>query len=627
MNRGFTMQSRLRKDLFAMFRSLRFRPLNGAHASRRGSGSGLPTLARPLVALLVAILGLSAALGAVAAARQLAADDASPAQGHAQVVAHGVAAVPSGEVAWRVVSDTADLEDDAETQERALGFALADQDAFLINDLSFGTQARLAAGEATFVPSGVQQQRIALGDAAAAYYRIALIPAGDADDAGGDDLIFSGEGFAAAGNRDLDLVRDVVAADDEAQLADTGFPTLVLATAGSIEVETADGAAPTTLAAGEAAEFEGALSITTTGAEEATFVAAVIGPEVPALPTPSPTATPAPDLASLTVQALGCPVAYEGDDFAEDCTEPLADIGFRLVIPATEFSVEGTTDDDGEVTFEDLGENTYALTGGVPAEFAIQTVECANEDGPIAIEPTGSEIPGAVLDIAAGDEITCAWYVMPEDLRGESGTIAVSVKLCPTADTPVDNCEFVDLNGTITVSGPVNLSTGPDSDVPVRIHGVSYVWGEEGGVPLGEYFLNVDAQAPAGSTLNRVEGSTGSGPAGFAFTIDADNPNAILYVIYVGAGDADGDGATDDQEAAFGTNPADPDTDDDGATDGEEINYGDPGPSPTDADSDDDGLSDGEEMHDTGTNPTSADSDNDGVDDGDDAAPLDPTTS
>jgi hypothetical protein len=118
--------------------------------------------------------------------------------------------------------------------------------------------------------------------------------------------------------------------------------------------------------------------------------------------TPHPAATPAPDSASLTVRALACPVAYEGNDFAAACAEPLVGIGFRLVIPATEFSREGTTDAEGTVAFRGLGENTYALSGGVPAEFAVQTVACADDDGPIPVEPPYSEIPGGTVELGAG---------------------------------------------------------------------------------------------------------------------------------------------------------------------------------------------------------------------------------
>ncbi|HEX4954150.1 MAG TPA: carboxypeptidase regulatory-like domain-containing protein [Thermoanaerobaculia bacterium] len=105
--------------------------------------------------------------------------------------------------------------------------------------------------------------------------------------------------------------------------------------------------------------------------------------------------------------------------------------------------------------------------------------------------------------------------------------------------------------------------------------------------------------------------------------------------------DGDGDGLSDAEEIALGTDPANPDTDGDGLGDGFEVAYGfdplvagdealDPdgdgldnlgeqgaGTRPDLADTDGDGLDDGEELADFGTDPLAADSDGDGLGDGD----------
>ena len=86
--------------------------------------------------------------------------------------------------------------------------------------------------------------------------------------------------------------------------------------------------------------------------------------------------------------------------------------------------------------------------------------------------------------------------------------------------------------------------------------------------------------------------------------------------------DADGDGLSDSMEAQLGTNPNAADTDGDGLWDGTEIDPG-LGTDPLDADSDDDGLSDGEEVA-LGTNPKDADTDGDGVGDASDPLPATP---
>ena len=81
-----------------------------------------------------------------------------------------------------------------------------------------------------------------------------------------------------------------------------------------------------------------------------------------------------------------------------------------------------------------------------------------------------------------------------------------------------------------------------------------------------------------------------------------------------GAVDSDGDGLTDEEEAALGTDPLDPDSDGDGLSDGDEVRVH--GTDPLNEDSDFDGLEDGDEVATYGTDPTAADSDGGGVGDG-----------
>ncbi|MFN3200917.1 MAG: lectin-like protein [Bradymonadia bacterium] len=78
--------------------------------------------------------------------------------------------------------------------------------------------------------------------------------------------------------------------------------------------------------------------------------------------------------------------------------------------------------------------------------------------------------------------------------------------------------------------------------------------------------------------------------------------------------DPDMDGLTNLEEQAEGTRPDRDDTDRDGVLDGAEID-GDPATDPLDADTDDDGLEDGEEAN-LGSDPTAPDTDDDGLTDG-----------
>jgi outer membrane protein OmpA-like peptidoglycan-associated protein len=78
--------------------------------------------------------------------------------------------------------------------------------------------------------------------------------------------------------------------------------------------------------------------------------------------------------------------------------------------------------------------------------------------------------------------------------------------------------------------------------------------------------------------------------------------------------DSDGDGLTDAEEAALGTDPYDPDTDKDRLSDGDEVKkYH---TNPLDPDTDVDSLKDGEEVYDFKTDPLNRDTDGGGVADG-----------
>jgi hypothetical protein len=90
--------------------------------------------------------------------------------------------------------------------------------------------------------------------------------------------------------------------------------------------------------------------------------------------------------------------------------------------------------------------------------------------------------------------------------------------------------------------------------------------------------------------------------------------------------DTDADGLGDGAEVTLGTNPMNPDTDADGLGDGAEVTLAGAGscPSPFDSDSDDDGLSDGVEVNSMGTSPCNADTDGDGLSDLVDPHPLVP---
>jgi hypothetical protein len=604
----------------------------------------------------------------------------SPARGGASVIAHGIAPLPDGQLGWRVTRATVPGASDQARDNP--GFLLTESGALLINRLDTDTWARLAPGEAIFLPADTRYGEGATGGQPVSFFRIDLVDASEVGVAGSDELLFIGEPFPSpGGNRDIDLVREVMDAGESVtlEILSEAAPVLFLVTSGTVQLVPAgnDAATPVPLAAGQGAALSGDVVVTATDTG-ATVITAVVGPDVPLTlaQVAEPTATPTPEPASLSVQVLACPVAYEGTNYATDCVEAVPDVAIGLN-SATGASAQGTTAGDGTISFVELIPDTYTLSGGVPGEFAQQVVACANDAGALDTGASGT-VAGATFTVESGDAVSCQWYVIPEDLRGEgAGTIAVAAYACPgTPLDPATDCTPLDASGAAII-GPEGTAIDAAA-----------------GVPFGTYFLQTQGiAAPEGYELSEVRGSAGAADIGWTVVLDEATPDAALATIYVPTGgaagntDEDTDGLTNAQEAELGTDPANPDTDGDGLFDGPELaagtdptlydtdgdGYGDnqevasdtdpldpasapEGPSgidtdgdmlsdaqeevigtdPTTPDTDGDGLTDFAEIgfepgSATGTNPLLFDTDSDGVGDGDEIAngtdPLDPTSS
>lgn len=511
-------------------------------ASRGGKGT--ETLRDRLGRAATLALLLSLLSGTVAGALQLLLPDApSPAAGHAQVVAHGVAPMPAAAVAWRVVLDTADAPEDARSEERALGFALADRGAVGVIDAATGQQSRLAAGEALFVAGGASQTRWSLGAAPSSYYRLALVPGELASDAGGDRLAFAGEQFAAPVGRafDLDLVRDVLEPREETRLPDVGSPVLVLATVGAIDVGGA-GAAPVRLAAGQAVALAGPVVVSGAGSQASVFVAAMIGPEMPE--------PPLPQTGSVSVAVRACPSDVTLNQAVAAGFAAAAMAGCNPVAldpPPALLLADGQPLPPSEI---DSATGAFRWTGLLPSPFPFAAPALPrqysdwvviDQAGAVVAASDGSDVaptvasPGAFTVAAEALEPAGTMYLF----EGGSGTIAVRAFGCPpgmTAETlVVEDCEPVD-------TAPEVQLAGEDGAILTLAQAV----GEAGqpqrweDLPFGAYRLTV-AALPSG-----FDGVLGGGvdydPATQAFvtTLDAENPErqVALYLTRDGAGTA-----------------------------------------------------------------------------------------
>ena len=220
-------------------------------------------------------------------ASQSGGEGSSPARGHAAVVAQQIIDLPSGQLGWQVTRRTASPADaDAAAlfgSADAAGFVVADDGALLVS-VEGGPRVRLASGEALAVEAGAEVAIAATGDDEAEFYTLGLgrgtAKSAAIDRAGatvGDPTPFATPGGAA---RDMDLLRDVLAADEESELPAGAGPTLLLVTEGTLEVATPNGGS-IEIAAGDATTLEGDLALTAAD-EGAAFVAAVLGAEVDA---------------------------------------------------------------------------------------------------------------------------------------------------------------------------------------------------------------------------------------------------------------------------------------------------------------------------------------------------------
>ena len=232
-------------------------------------------------------------------------------KGHVAVIAHGVEQFPTREVAWQITAERAALPSRSTASYRPPGFVLAEAGVVAVTGSNGLLLARVAPGEADWIPSDRQTAIVSLEQQATSYVAIALLPAADVSAA---DAVLASRAFTLPRNATFDvvLVRDALNRNDESEIDTGDVPGLLLVTSGTVTVEEGNGET-VDLAAGDAAEIAGEAVVVGTSRGLATFVVAQLGPQVPdiitlrggqptvapvatATPmrTPSPTATPPP---------------------------------------------------------------------------------------------------------------------------------------------------------------------------------------------------------------------------------------------------------------------------------------------------------------------------------------------
>ncbi|HET7095289.1 MAG TPA: hypothetical protein VFI22_17500, partial [Thermomicrobiales bacterium] len=264
----------------------------------------------------------------------------SPSGGHAQVIAQGVAELPQGDAIWRTVRTRAALPADAAFAPRPLGFVLASTGPLLVVDKTTGEATQLGTGEAMLTRDGAVQQRSSLGAQPVSYLSIELVPANAPAPPEGEVVLQPGQPFAVpAGWHDLDLLSDTLAGGDSFTIPDSGAKNVLLVTAGAAAVGRPGGQA-VVLLAGEAASFSGELQVavappdsgTPGPAQTASFVVAMIGPQMPAppaaaqatQPTATASGTAAAEAGSITAQVFVCPPGMTAETLEAAACAPAA---------------------------------------------------------------------------------------------------------------------------------------------------------------------------------------------------------------------------------------------------------------------------------------------------------------
>lgn len=527
--------------------------------ARARAGYAVRTMAR--VAAAGAIAGVVGFGGGDALAARIVETVTGPAQGHAQVIAQGVATVERGQYAWRVTEhDAPRSAEDATAGD--LGFYLA-EDPVTFRDGDGDRVARLTNGEAMF---GGDDERFAperANEGSGTYLHIALVPSSESERDAGGDLVHGGDAFRlTAADYDLDLMRDVLERGDERAIDAQDATVLVLVTDGDVEVDIAGRRELVGLSAGETLEVNAgsAFTVMQAGREDAVFVVAVAsqidepaGAATPEAATPRATATP-------RASATPASADRDGDGLSDDEER-------RIGTDPNDADTDGDGVDDGDEVNGTLSSSPF-VTDPLQMDTDGDGLSDGDWESMWGCSPLDSDSDGdGLLD---GDEV---------HVFGSNPTLV---------DTDADGLED-GVEVMVLLTDPANDDSDFDS------------------LPDGW-------EVSTGSNPNSADSDGDS-------LSDGDEVNG--YGTSPTASDTDGDTLSDDTEIfarnSWPTNPLSPDTDGDGIDDAGEINAVTGwATSPVAADTDGDGLDDYTECYGTNgwfTSPLYTDGDGDGFSD------------
>jgi len=435
-----------------------------------------------------------------------------------------VIGMPADELTWRLYDGVAGPLDEAEPFGNDWpGFLLGGDDPVLV-DVD-GDRSVISDGTATLVREGADLTVASLDESETDYGWLTLTDAGlDEDDA---LLLLSDPFDAPSGDRRVDLVRDVLAEDEETDVAAGAAPTVLLVVAGEVSVAV-DGPGGDTerLGAGDGFVADGLLTVRARE-DDTVVVAAVIGDRVPSggsstsRRTPTPTQTGDEAVGAIEFATRTCAPGITVEDISFDvcgAVQPVAGDGQLLTFDGTELVAERDFAD------ADPGQSGYIWTGLELRTHVLQVF--ASEPESVYVEETDQVvfIPGPQYEITLTADAPYALvviYRLTEEIPEEEvGTVTVTFLGCEPGQDPEfylpENC-YEPIEGSAALFGQgTGLELGPD-DALVNDDG-SLTW-----TILGyDTFSVVELEYPAGYD-------------GFALSenpvaTSADAPDAYVYV-------------------------------------------------------------------------------------------------
>jgi hypothetical protein len=397
------------------------------------------------LALVIALLSLSG-LGVATRAWQPV-EIFSPASGHAQVIAQGVATLP-GEVAWRAIFYAIDPGASGERPAVNPGFVLVDTGGLLVED---GANSTLLAPSEALFQADRAARLVPVGDRPVGLFAIDLVPPDTADDAGAGIPVYASAPFAApSGPRDIDLVRDLLEPEESTTVIGNETPVLVLVTLGAVRVEATDGSAAS-LRVGEAATFSGDIVLTAEGQAPSTFVAAVIGRQAPvAGAEATPGASPVPDITgSVQTAVYACPpVVTPADASPGNCLRDAEAVALTLAAVADSAlqDVGPSSERDGLPTWTGLPAGDYVLqASGFKPGFGrfvargLAGTDDRGADGYGVEEADGFLVPIGVDTADFALEV----YVFGPSGDGTPSAAPAETAVAQPAETPSGDVEFL----------------------------------------------------------------------------------------------------------------------------------------------------------------------------------------